>query len=60
MIVVNGQIRVIIDLNVCDLIIIDVIFVDLFADNEQPNKVFFLYHDFHLIQDELKFLSSVH
>lgn len=59
-IVVDGQIRVVSDLNVGDFVVVDVLLVDLLADDVQSDVIFLLDHDLHLVQNELEFLSSVH
>lgn len=60
MIVVDGQIGVIRDFNISDFVVVDVLLVDLLADDVQSDIIFLLYHDFHLVENELKFLSLVH
>lgn len=49
MVVVNGEVGEIGDFYVSNFIIIDVILVNLFADDKQPHEIFFLDHDFHLV-----------
>jgi hypothetical protein len=39
---VDGHVRVVGDFEVCDLIVVDVIFIDLFGDDEEPNVVLLL------------------
>lgn len=60
MVEVDGHVGVVGDFEVCDLIVVDVIFVDLFGDDEEPHVVLLLEHDLHLVQDELQFLALVH
>ena len=60
MIEVDGHVCVVGDFEVCDLIVVDVIFIDLFGDDEEPDVVLLLDHDLHLVQNELQFLALVH
>lgn len=60
MIVINGEIWVISDFDISDFVIVDVLFIDLFANDEQSHVIFLFQHNFHLIQNKLKFFSSVH
>ena len=60
MIVIDCQIWVVSDLDVGDLIVVDVLLVDLFADDEQAHEVFLFDHYFHLVEDKLEFLAPVH
>lgn len=50
---VDGHVCKIRDLEVCNLIIIDIVFIDLLGDDEETNEVFLLEHDLHLVEDEL-------
>jgi hypothetical protein len=59
-IVVDGQVGVVVDFNISDLVVVYVIFVDLFADDVQTDMVVLFQHDLHLVHDKLKLLSSVH
>lgn len=57
---IHQHIRVEQDFNVCNFIIVDVILVDLFGNDEQPHEIFLLDHDFHLIEDKFKLFSLIH
>jgi hypothetical protein len=60
MIVVDGHVRVIANLEVSYLLVVDVILVDLLGNDEEPHIVLLLQHDLHLVQDELQLLPAVH
>jgi hypothetical protein len=59
-IVINSQIRIVANLNVCDLVVVNIGLIYLFAYYIKPNKILLFDHNFHLIQDELKLLASIH
>lgn len=56
----NDEVGVKSDLNIGDLVVVQVLLVDFFADDEQTNKILFLDHDLHLVEDKLQLLASVH
>lgn len=59
-VVVDGHVCIEVDFEVCDFWVIDVILIDFFGDDEEPDVIFLLEHDLHLIKDELQLLSLVH
>ena len=60
MVVVDSHVGVEESLEVGDLGVIDVIFIYFFGDDVEPDVIFFLEHDLHLVKDELQFLTFVH
>lgn len=59
-VVVYCHIRVIVDFYIGYLVVVEVVFVYFFAYDVQSDVILFLYHDFHLVEDEFQFLSTVH
>ena len=60
MVIVHGQVGIIIDFNIGNLVVIDIVLVDFFTDYEESHVVALFDHYFHLVKDEFKLLSSVH
>lgn len=59
-VIVDGQVRVEIDFDVSNWVIVDIILIYFLANDEKPNVVFFFDHYLHLVHYELKFFSTVH
>ena len=57
---IASHVSIEISLQVSNLRVIDIVFIDLLGDNVETNVIFFLKHDLHLVKDKLEFLSFVH
>lgn len=60
MVVVHGQVGIILNFDIGDLVIVQIVLIDFLTDDEESNIILLLYHNLHLIQDELQLLASVH
>lgn len=49
MIEVDGHEGIEVNFEVCDFRVVDVVFIDFFRNDEEPNIIFFLQHNLHLI-----------
>lgn len=60
MVEVDGHVGEVGDFEICDLIVVDVVLVDLLGDDVETHVVLLLQHDLHLVQDELQLLTLIH
>lgn len=60
MIKVDGHVCIEGDLEVSNFIVVDVVFIDLFGNDEESHIILLLQHDLHLVKNELKLFTLIH